>query len=287
MKKFVLLIVLLISALVASRYVYIYPCAQPILYRLGSIDPKFRVREDQLLKDLKSAEAIWEQPAGKNIFDYDPQGPLTVNFVYDTRQALKIEIDKQEKSLTSQSGNLDSQIASYEKQVADFNIRNKQLKDDIDYWNSQGGAPLEEYDKLIARQKDLQQEANRLNQLAKSLNQKADNYNSGVVKINSTIGTFNQVLAVKPEEGLYTSSTNTIDIFFITDKNELVHTLAHELGHARGIGHLDDPKAVMYPQSSIVISASSGDIQALETTCSRRSYWNQVAKFMGIALKKT
>ena len=140
MKKFVLLIVLLISALVASRYVYIYPCAQPILYRLGSIDPKFRVREDQLLKDLKSAEAIWEQPAGKNIFDYDPQGPLTVNFVYDTRQALKIEIDKQEKSLTSQSGNLDSQIASYEKQVADFNIRNKQLKDDIDYWNSQGGA---------------------------------------------------------------------------------------------------------------------------------------------------
>ena len=135
--------------------------------------------------------------------------------------------------------------------------------------------------------KDLQQEANRLNQLAKSLNQKADNYNSGVVKINSTIGTFNQVLAVKPEEGLYTSSTNTIDIFFITDKNELVHTLAHELGHARGIGHLDDPKAVMYPQSSIVISASSGDIQALETTCSRRSYWNQVAKFMGIALKKT
>lgn len=273
-------VLLLVSALVASRYIYIYPCARPILYKLGSIDPKFGVKEDTLLRDLKSAEVIWEKPTGKNIFDYDPKGSLTVNFVYDTRQALKTEINQQEKNLNSQSGSLNSQISEYQKQVADFNVRNAQLNNDISRWNSQGGAPPEEFDKLIARQKQLQQEAAGLNQLAKSLNQTAQNYNSGVVKINSTIGTFNQALTVKPEEGLYTSGTNTIDIFFITDTSELIHTLAHELGHARGIGHLDDPKAIMYPQSSTVISAASGDIQAIETICARRSYWDQVAKFI-------
>lgn len=279
-KQISVFILLLASALVASRYVYIYPCARPILYKIGSIDPKFGVKEDQLLKDLKSAEAIWEKPTAKNIFDYDPQGALTVNFVYDTRQALKTEIDQQEKNLNSQNSSLESQIGNYKKQVADFNRLNSDLNKDINYWNSQGGAPPEEYDKLVARQKQVRQEADRLNQLAKSLDQKAENYNSGVLKINSTIGTFNQALAVKPEEGLYTGSTNTIDIFFITDKNELIHTLAHELGHARGIDHLDDSKAIMYPQSSTVISAGSGDIQAVKSICSRRSYWDQIAKYL-------
>ena len=277
-----ILVLLLVSGLVASQYVYIYPCARPILYKIGSIDPKFGVKQEQLLKDLRSAEAVWEKPTGKNIFDYDPGGPLTVNFVYDTRQALKSQIDQQEKSLTSQSGNLDSQIASYEKQVADFNARSAQLNKDINYWNSQGGAPPEEYDKLVARQKDLQQEAGRLNQLAKSLNQKAQNYNSGVVKINSTISTFNQELSVKPEEGLYTGSTKTIDIFFITNRNELIHTLAHEFGHARGLDHLDDAKAIMYPQTSLTVSATSGDVQALEIVCAKRSYWDVVANYLGL-----
>ena len=285
-KKNLVFILLLASVLVGSRYVYIYPCARPILYKIGNIDPKFGVKQDQLLKDLKSAEAVWEKPTGKNIFDYDPDGPLTVNFVYDTRQALKTEIDRQEKSLTSQNQSLDAQITDYERQVVQFKVQNNQLNTDINYWNSQVGAPPDEYDKLVARQKDLQQEADRLNRLAKSLNQKADNYNSGVVKINSTIGTFNQALAVKPEEGLYTGSTNTIDIFFITDRNELIHTLAHEFGHARGLDHLDDAKAIMYPQTSLAVSATSGDIQALETICVRRSYWDVVAKYLQLVYNR-
>ncbi len=280
MKKISLLIILLVSGVIASSYIYFYPCARPILYKIGSVDPKFGVKEERLKQNLKQAEEIWEKPTGKNLFEYDPQGPLTVNFVYDTRQALKTEIDKQEKSLTSQSGSLDAQISSYEKQVADFNRRNSELNNDINSWNSQGGAPPEEYDKLIARQRQLQQEAERLNQLAKSLNQKSKNYNSGVLKINNTIGTFNQELAIKPEEGLYTSGTNTIDIFFITDKNELIHTLAHEFGHARDLGHLDDPKAIMYPQTSTTLTATSGDINSLENICARRSYWDQFAKYL-------
>ncbi len=276
---------LLGGTVIASRYVYIYPCARPILYKIGSVDPKFGVKEDQLKQNLKSAENIWEKPFGKNIFDYDPQGALTVNFVYDTRQALKTEIDRQEKSLTSQNQSLDAQIADYERQVTQFKIKNNELNTDINYWNSQGGAPQEEYDKLIARQKQLQQEADSLNQLAKSLNQTAQNYNSGVVKINNTIGTFNQALAIKPEEGLYTSDTNTIDIFFITDTSELIHTLAHELGHARGLDHENNPQAIMYPQSSVVTSAASGDIQAVESICSRRSFWDQVAKFIQFSIQ--
>lgn len=280
MRKILVFLLALGAGVIAARNLYIYPCARPILYKIGSIDPKFGVKGDALRQDLQQAEATWEQSVGKNIFEYSPEGPLTVNFVYDSRQALKTDIAKQEKSLTSQSSNLQAQIADYEQQVIEFKTRNSQFNAEVGEWNSQGGAPPEEYDKLIARQQELQQKADQLNQLAKSLNQKAQNYNAGIVKINSTINTFNQQLSTKPEEGLYTSATNTIDIFFITDKNELVHTLAHELGHARGLDHLDDPKAIMYPQTSTTTAATSGDIASLQSVCARRSYWNQVAKFI-------
>ena len=215
------MILLLASGLVASRYVYIYPCARPILYKIGNIDPKFGVKQEQLLKDLRSAEVVWEKPTGKNIFDYDPGGPLTVNFVYDTRQALKTDIGQQEKNLTSQNQSLDTQIKNYETQIAQFKKKNEDLNAEIAKWNSQGGAPPDVYDQLLIRQKDLQQEADRLNQLAKSLNQKTGNYNAGILKINNTIQTFNQKLSVKPEEGIYDSGTNSIDIFSCIPKLQL------------------------------------------------------------------
>jgi len=279
-RKQILILVLLASGLVASRYVYIYPCARPILYKVGSIDSKFGVQEDKLLKNLKSAEDVWEQPSNRNLFDFSSDAQLTVNFVYDSRQALKTNITKQEQSLTSQNRSLDAQINDYEKQVADFKNRSAQLNTEINDWNSKGGAPPEVYDQLISRQKALQQEADRLNQLAKSLNQKAQNYNSGVLKINNTISTFNQELSAKPEEGIYNSGTQTIDIFFITDKNELVHTLAHEFGHARDLDHLDDSRAIMYPMTSMIITATPGDLSSLEQVCARRSYWDVVANYL-------
>lgn len=275
-KQILVFVLLLASVLVASKYVYIYPCAKPILYKIGSVDPKFGIKEDKLLKNLKSAEDVWEKPTGKNIFDYDPGGQLTVNFVYDTRQALKTRIDQLEQGLNKQESSLDSQISQYEQLVADFDRKNAELNNDINFWNDKGGAPPAEYDKLVARQQELQKEADSLNQMAKSLNQKTGNYNSGVVKINTTINTFNEELSVKPEEGIYSPDTDTIDIFFITDPNELIHTLAHEFGHARDLGHLDDPKAIMYPQTSTVISASPSDIDAIETVCSRYSYWDKI-----------
>lgn len=50
------------------------------------------------------------------------------------------------------------------------------------------------------------------------------------------------------DQGLYYA--DGIDIYFFEDKDDLRITIAHELGHALGIGHTDDPATLMYPLKS-------------------------------------
>lgn len=50
------------------------------------------------------------------------------------------------------------------------------------------------------------------------------------------------------DQGLY--YTEGIDIYYFEDEDDLRITIAHELGHALGIGHTDDPATLMYPLKS-------------------------------------
>ncbi len=263
-----------------SKNSYFAPCSNPILYKIGTIDEKFKTNKEKLISDTKLAEKVWEDKVNKNIFDYDENGLLTINFIYDERQSLKSQIDKLDVGLKKDESSLESQIKSYENLVGEFNKKNLELENDINYWNSLGGAPKEEYDKLIVRQEEIKKDAESLNKIADNLNLQNKSYNSGVLKLNKTISDLNRELFIKPEEGIYISATNTINIYFITDRNELVHTLAHELGHARSLSHIDDPMAIMYPKTSEIVIASKDDINAMESICKSKSYFDLGKEFI-------
>ena len=258
------------------NFFYYSPCSTPISYKLGEIDSGFNETSQQFLGDIHQAVMIWEVAYGKQLFVYDPKAILTVNFIYDERQALTNQINNLDNQLSTEKSSLTPQMQEYQAKVHTFEQQLSELNSQIAYWNSKGGAPKDVYDQLLAQQNNLKQQAAELNQMAQTLNRATDTYNAQVGELNQTVGSLDQVAQVKPEEGLYDPNNNTISIYYNHGHDELVHTLAHEFGHALGMQHEDNPDAIMYTQTNLNITPTSEDLAQLRQVCRYRTVVDRV-----------
>lgn len=257
----------------ANQFIYQSPCDVTTGYKIGTVDSRFNLTAEQLQSDINGATEVWGQVYGKELFAPNSTAKLTINLIFDERQGLSNQIGALENTLKSKQNDLGPEIAAYQQKIAAFQKKVADLNDQINYWNSKGGAPKDEYDKLIAQQQALKSEGDSLNAEAKRLNQSTNDFNLQVNNLNSQINQFNDTLTSKPEEGLYNPNTDTIDIYFDVDKNELIHTLAHELGHSLGMQHVENPQSIMYFRSNRIIHASEDDKAELARVCAKVPVW--------------
>ncbi len=243
------------------------PCQQPIHYRVDAVDPRFHVSREQFLANIQHATQVWSTVEGKQLFVYDEKGPLSINLIYDERQSLDSKIVQMQNSLDSQNSTIQPKIAEYQRLVAAFKPRLAAFNQKVQSINQNGGAKPDEYEQLIRERNALQAQANQINQLAHQLNQSTVAFNGQVNVLNKEIDTFNTALTQKPEEGVYIPENNKIVIYFHINDNEFVHTIAHELGHALGLDHVTDPKAIMYAMTNQNITPTTADVSALKALC--------------------
>lgn len=273
------------------------PCLEPTQYTLGTFDTKFGISKEYFLNAIAEAEAVWEGPAGKNLFDYIPKGSprdLKVNLIYDYRQQatsklsnIGIVVENNRASFESLKAKFDALKTEYEQAKQTFNIRvdafNKKqssYEKDVSYWNSRGGAPKEEFNKLEDRKEALQAESKQIQNLQNKINEQAEEINAMVVALNRLIASLN--LSVEKfnstneargesfEEGVYTSDgvNSEIDVYEFSNHDKLVRVLAHEFGHAIGLDHVPDPKAIMYElNQGNSLTLAKADIEALKARC--------------------
>lgn len=274
------------------------PCTEPIPYALGTFDTKFNISQKYFLSALSEAEAIWEKPYGKELFNYvpkiSPKDTLKVNLIYDYRQeatsklaSLGIVVENTRASYDTLKAKFETLKVQYEKdknlfnaRVGAFNQKELAYEEDVNYWNKKGGAPEGEYQKLQATQATLQNESQQLQNMQRDINNEASEINALIVVLNRLVdslnlsvvkfNTTNTARGETFEEGVYSSdgSNKEIDIYEFSNRDKLVRVLAHELGHALGLNHVADPKAIMYElNQGNNKTLTEADLDALKTKC--------------------
>src|SRR3989338_1191604 len=295
--------VLVIFIFVAAFGVWGYPiligspaaCEKPIIYTIGTFDRRFNISQKDFLAALAEAESVWEKPSGIELFTYDPaRAELVINLIYDYRKEVTstlsglenaVEKDKAtynalETRYATLKAEYNSAKSVYDTRVKAFDDANATYQRQVESWNRGKKTSKPQFDQLETARAALETEIIKLKVLEARLNEMVGEINSlvGILNrlvksLNLNVETYNTIGASRGESftgGIYYSDEvkRGIDIYEFSNREKLVRVMAHELGHALGIEHVDDPEAIMYylneGDAEVLTKA---DLAALKVLC--------------------
>ena len=287
---------LMLTLILSGTYMYTMVeavCKVPIEYRLGFMDNRFDLTEDEARLAISEAESLWEEATGRNLFTYDSEADFTVNFIFDERQQkAEAEVDFRERLDVVESVNsvigetyaelveryevLDKEykakVAAYENRLAAYNTK-------VESYNATGGAPEKEFEALQAERTILDQEVDtvnslgrQLNGLTKEINRVSEKGNQLIEQYNENVDTYNNKFGESHEFTQGDYKRDNINVYKFINEMELKLVLAHELGHALSLDHVEGETSILYQllggQPS-KLKLTEEDIYEFERVCGR------------------
>ncbi len=271
------------------------PCGRPIAYRLGPVDSRFGLTNDEVLEALRQAESLWGRAMARDLFVHDPRASLTVTLVYDERQqttqtsqrlwtsmqqaqASHAQVSRSytewRETYERRARNYETTYAAYQERAAAYNAQMQQ-------WGARGGVPREqqagleaERSRLQAMRSELETERMAIESLAGTVRTLAEKGNALAEAHNRDVMTFNSRYGAPRQFHKGEFDGREITVFEFHDMRDFTLLLTHELGHALGLGHVDDPTAIMHAvggeQAVEPLRLTAADLAALQNLCGSR-----------------
>jgi len=224
-------------------YLYLPKCALPTEYSVGAIDSRFKISAAEFSAAAGDAGKLWDDQTDKNILQLGANAPIKINLIYDDRQAQIDKINEEAGQIVSDQEDLVSLNQKFDELYAQYQQNLKSFNEKVSYWNTQGGAPEPTYSELKTQQEQLEKTRLTLVAMNNVLNTKIDQHNLSVDSFNQTVEkNRNKIIT----QGEYNPTDRSINIYTFGDVKELKFVIAHEIGHALGLNHVDNSKSLMY-----------------------------------------
>lgn len=272
------------------------PCSEPLTFQVGEIDERFNISEERMTEVLRNISRAWSEAVGAEVMKYSNDGEIQVNLVYDSEQQItdrelqyrerlsreEQEISRLEAEHQQMTEQFDQKTTDYRHDSADLQQKIDQMNEWVNEQNSAGGFTEDKLDLFKEREAQINRKANELNyraeQLsvrAKEINRFMDNLNDKIDQKNQLIKEYNNTFSGTRRftQGTYqwVGNRRWINVYQFASQRELELVLAHEMGHAIGIEHVDNPQSVMHhlmgSQAGPELQFTDEDILALEKIC--------------------
>ena len=272
-------------------------CDEPLSYRIGTIDPRFDISDEEVKEAMQVASSLWSEAIDRPLAYYAEDGDIEIDFIYDERQELAVgemrfreQIESEQIRTDQIQREYENRRDRFERESAEYERLANQVKQEINELNNwvrkhNGSEELTEQERRHFEQKKrdvermqerLKNEKNVLDRLADEINNYVDRLNSRIEESNTLIDQYNEDYA---GENRFTKATyrnlnvgGVITVNQFLNKRDLYLVLAHELGHALGLKHGSDPASIMYSQMGgqeiyPIIQLTTEDKRAIAEVC--------------------
>ena len=273
------------------------PCQEPLTYRLGDIDSRFGITQKEVVEIMDEVEQLWESAIDKDLINLSQDGQIALNLIYSEEQ----QLTDAERQFSDRINAKEQRASVVEREYKRLSDRYKKAEEDVQQTLNEYNSKIEAYNQLakkwdgkeatsqiVARFKTLEREINTLEASLKrkkqSLESLRERTNAKTKQLNTLIKQHNNLIAEyngrfsKPrkfDQGRFVKQgeNQEINIYQFGNRAQLKTVLAHEVGHALGLDHVNNPKSLMYHmmgnQNMADLKLTKEDISALKKKCNR------------------
>lgn len=273
------------------------PCTKPLVLRTGELDDRFQIDQATLENALREVAMLWSSAMGEPVVVYRDDAELLVHLVYAEEQQLtdserqfrdrlrseSLTIEVMEKRFNEQEAVYGREAREYEHDMEKLQLTINRLNQWVNNHNRNGGLNEEELRQYEYQKASVEKATNALKRKEEELKKDAETLHRMLSDLNRQIGIKNDLVDEYNRrftrertftQGAYewNEAGKSIQVFQFSSLDELKLVLAHEVGHALGLAHVDNPTSVMYylmeDQRVHDLELSEEDIVALKALCS-------------------